>query len=52
MTDDQLGERTPRIDDACPEGEHDLVWRGNVRICDRCGIAAQTLGDWLGHELR
>ena len=38
------------IDDACADGEHERVWRGNVPVCKQCGLSTQTLADYLGHE--
>jgi len=38
------------IEDACPDGEHERTWRGNVPVCSKCGLTTQTIGDALGHD--
>ncbi|WP_158599401.1 hypothetical protein [Halobellus sp. Atlit-38R] len=40
----------PRVSDACPDGEHERTWRGNVPVCEHCGLSTQTLTDYLGHS--
>jgi len=43
----------PHLDDACPDGEHELVFDGrapHTRSCLWCGLSAQTITDWLEGE--
>lgn len=49
---DDLPER-PHLDDACPPGQHELVFDGkgaHTRSCLWCGLSSQTVRDWLGHR--
>lgn len=41
---------TSHVDDACDDGDHDLKYEGTVPVCRHCGLSAQTLTDYLGHE--
>ncbi len=39
------------LDDSCDDGEHIIIFSGNgVPICSRCGLSAQTITDYLGHD--
>lgn len=41
------------VKNACDEGEHELVYRqkAKARICEKCGLSAQSIANWLGHDL-
>jgi len=41
---------TSHVDEACPDGDHDLEFQGTVPVCRHCGLSGQTLTDYLGHE--
>lgn len=44
----------PHLDDACPDGEHVLVWDpdANATICEHCRLSSQTIVDSLGHDVQ
>lgn len=40
-----------RIGAACNEGEHDFVRYNGSLWCDHCNLSAQSLNNWLDHDL-
>jgi hypothetical protein len=42
----------PHVADACPDGAHTPGWDRGALVCTACGLSAQTIVDYLGHDLR